>query len=157
MSRRQIDAFHESLEGLEKYVSRVAGFMEEYVNQGRKMNQVGLELALELSKREYSRVMFTNNHERLGSLSDHILDFSDKLKQMQEKQDVMLENVQSILKNKLSLLIQELKSIEPLKKEVWRTGEVYEIQLSKTLESFDSLSNEKNRPSRNYDLMLLQL
>ena len=145
MSRSQIDAFHLSLEGLEKYVSRVAIFMEDYVNQGRKMNETGKKLANELSNREYSRVMFTNNHGELGSLSDHIIDFSEKLKQQQDKQDIMLENLQSILNDKLSLLIQELKSIDPLKKAVWKDGENYEIQLSKTLESFDTLANEKNR------------
>ena len=85
----QVDAFHESLEGLEKYVSRVATFLEEYVTQGQKMNEIGFNLCKELSNREYARTMFTNNHENLGSISEHVFDFSDKLLQIQQKQLVM--------------------------------------------------------------------
>ena len=56
------------------------------MNKTRISNEAAVKMAKELSKREYSRLLFTNSYPELGDLSTTLLTFSEQVNQIAEQQ-----------------------------------------------------------------------
>eukprot|EP00617_Octactis_speculum_P023651 CAMPEP_0185761386 /NCGR_PEP_ID=MMETSP1174-20130828/20310_1 /TAXON_ID=35687 /ORGANISM="Dictyocha speculum, Strain CCMP1381" /LENGTH=107 /DNA_ID=CAMNT_0028442607 /DNA_START=12 /DNA_END=332 /DNA_ORIENTATION=- len=76
MSRRQIEAFQESMANLRKLVLQLISLGTDFIEKTRASNKAAVKFAAELSKREYSRLLFTNCFPDVGDLSTEILGFS---------------------------------------------------------------------------------
>ena len=52
----------------------------DFVTKTRVANEAAMKMASELSKREYSRLLFTNAYPELGDLSASLLSFSEQVR-----------------------------------------------------------------------------
>lgn len=107
----------------------------DFVQKSRVANEAAIKFAKELSKREYSRLLFTNAYPELGDLSAELVNFSEFLHRVAEMQGVSLTALEDgFLKSVRTFVHDDLADVSLFAKDTWSLGSHYDQALGKSLE-----------------------
>lgn len=126
---------------VQEYYSNIVSATENYLDAGRRMVEMGDHFIAQLAdRRNYSRSLYTTAHnEELGPLEQHLHALETMLAKIQRAQRGMLSGLGAGVDALKSFADADLRDTDPLSREVWKLGDVYEAALLKTLHDVASL------------------
>lgn len=110
MSRRQMEAFQESMASLKKFMLTLFSIGSDFVQKSRAANEAAVKLAQELSKREYSRLLFTNTFMDLGDLSQEMVAFAEQLQRVTEVRSGLLQGLEDGFLKELQMFVHQVRN-----------------------------------------------
>ena len=147
MDRRQIEAFQESMSSLRKLMLQTEALGVDFMTKSRLASEAAVRMAEELSKREYSRLLFTNSYPELGNLSEEILNFSEIIHQIAELSNILMTAFEDGFLKQIQVFVHEdLGDIDTFQRDTWKLGDRYEQLLGRLLDQALSDDDRAHAP-----------